>query len=148
MILFQLLFQTLQDPVDKLDKKKGENKVKAETEEAKKEETTDDQWASRNIYCYARKPNAYEKQWKCRVHVWAMFSLNRDKEFLQASCRSAWLIPEASTKAVFLKPLVCLVYADCFLRRRCVMQQVMALVWNGCNSKPIRIMVVNGCTLT
>lgn len=80
--------------------------------------------------------------------VWAMFSLNRDKEFLQASCRSAWLIPEASTKAVFLKPLVCLVYADCFLRRRCVMQQVMALVWNGCNSKPIRIMVVNGCTLT
>lgn len=152
MILFQLLFQTLQDPVDKLAKKKGKNKVKAETEEAKKEETTDDQWASRNIcyfyICYARKPNAYEKQWKCRVHVWAMFSLNRDKEFLQASCRSAWLIPEASTKAVFLKPLVCLVYADCFLRRRCVMQQVMALVWNGCNSKPIRIMVVNGCTLT
>lgn len=148
MILFQLLFQTLQDPVDKLAKKKGKNKVKAETEEAKKEETTDDQWASRNIYCYARKPKAYEKQWKCRVHVWAMFSLNRDKEFLQASCRSAWLIPEASTKAVFLKPLVCLVYADCFLRRRCVMQQVMALVWNGCNSKPIRIMVVNGCTLT
>lgn len=148
MILFQLLFQTLQDPVDKLAKKKGKNKVKAETEEAKKEETTDDQWASRNIYCYARKPNTYEKQWKCRVHVWAMFSLNRDKEFLQASCRSAWLIPEASTKAVFLKPLVCLVYADCFLRRRCVMQQVMALVWNGCNSKPIRIMVVNGCTLT
>lgn len=43
MILFQLLFQTLQDPVDKLAKKKGENKVKAETEEAKKEETTDDQ---------------------------------------------------------------------------------------------------------
>lgn len=148
MILFQLLFQTLQDPVDKLAKKKGKNKVKAETEEAKKEETADDQWASRNIYCYARKPNTYEKQWKCRVHVWAVFSLNRDKEFLQASCRSAWLIPEASTKAVFLKPLVCLVYADCFLRRRCVMQQVMALVWNGCNSKPIRIMVVNGCTLT
>lgn len=59
MILFQLLFQTLQDPVDKLAKKKGKNKAKAETEEAKKEETTDDQWASRNIYCYARKPNTY-----------------------------------------------------------------------------------------
>lgn len=38
--------KTLQDPVDKLAKKKGRNKAKAETEEAKKEETTDDQLIS------------------------------------------------------------------------------------------------------
>lgn len=37
-----LFFQTLQDPVDKLAKKKGKKKVKAE--DGKKAETTDDQW--------------------------------------------------------------------------------------------------------
>ncbi len=39
-----LFFQTLQDPMDKLAKKKGKKKIKAETEDGKKAETTDDQW--------------------------------------------------------------------------------------------------------
>lgn len=38
-----LFFQTLQGPMDKLAKKKGKKKVKAEAEDGKKAETTDDQ---------------------------------------------------------------------------------------------------------
>lgn len=39
-----LFFQTLKGPMDKLAKKKGKKKIKAEAEDGKKAETTDDQW--------------------------------------------------------------------------------------------------------
>lgn len=36
--------QTVQDPTDKPAKKKGKKKTKADTDDGKKSETTDDQW--------------------------------------------------------------------------------------------------------
>lgn len=42
-LVTRLLFQTLQDPMHKLAKKKGKKKIKAESEGGKKAETTDDQ---------------------------------------------------------------------------------------------------------
>lgn len=39
-----VVLQTLQDPTDKLAKKKGKKRIKTEKEGGRKAETTDDQW--------------------------------------------------------------------------------------------------------